>query len=232
MSLSVPMLTDEVRGAADAALTILQDRSSDTYAYRMAMTELGHLLGDVLAEQAFEAGDHVCLAMTVEDADYLGQGMLRSLEQAGHRVSLACFWNDRSSAFGLRWAKMAPVVQEYVEPLDGVDHIVMLKSIISGSCVVRTNLLHLFDEIVPGRVHVAAPVMLDGADARLAEAFPAEIAERFQYWTFEVDTDRTEDGEVLPGIGGEVYGRLGLGDAATKNRIMPELLMQRSLATA
>lgn len=232
MSLTVPNLNDDLRRSAKQALLILQDRSSDIPSYRAAMTDLGRLLGSLLSEKAVTAGEHVCLAMTVEDADYLGSGVLQSLEEAGIRVSVACFWNDRSSAFGLKWAKMAPVVQEYIEPLDGVDQIIMLKSIISGSCVVRTNLLHLLDEIRPCIVHVAAPVMLQGADERLGEEFPPEIAKSFHYWTFEVDTDRTADGEVLPGIGGEVYGRLGLGDGRTKNRVMPALVAGRSHAAA
>ncbi|MBM9538922.1 hypothetical protein JWG43_17785, partial [Desulfobulbus alkaliphilus] len=122
--------------------------------------------------------------------------------------------------------------QEYVEPLDGVDQIVMLKSIISGSCVVRTNLEHLFDDISPSRVHVVAPVMLDGADERLTQEFPRELSERFQYWMFEVDTEREKNGDVVPGIGGEVYGRLGLGDQAAKNKVMPDLVRQRIGAAA
>nr|WP_312295450.1 hypothetical protein [Brevundimonas diminuta] len=232
MSLALPVMSDDVSVPAREALDVLQNLNSDPTAYRRAMTELGRLLGRLLSEQAFKQGDNVCLAMTVEDADYLGLGALEALETAGLNVSVVCFWNEREEAFGLDWAKLAPVTQEYVEPLDGVDQIVMLKSIISGSCVVRTNLEHLFDDISPSRVHVVAPVMLDGADERLTQEFPRELSERFQYWMFEVDTEREKNGDVVPGIGGEVYGRLGLGDQAAKNKVMPDLVRQRIGAAA
>lgn len=232
MSLALPAMSEDVSAPAREALKILQNRSSDPIAYRRAMTDLGRLLGRLLSEQAFNPGDKVCLAMTVEDADYLGLGALETLEKAGLNVSVVCFWNEREEAFGLEWAKLAPVTQEYAEPLEGVNQIVMLKSIVSGSCVVRTNLEHLFDDISPSHVHVVAPVMLDGADERLTREFPRELADRFQYWMFEVDTERETNGDVVPGIGGEVYGRLGLGDQTTKNKVMPELVRQRISAAA
>lgn len=178
----------------------------------------------VLAKQAINARSRVCVAMTAEDADDIGFGMVHALEDAGVRVSVACFWNDQSAAADGPYGMMAPVIQEYVEPLDGVDQIVMVSSMLSDSCVVRTNLVHLMDEIRPCSVHVAAPVMLQGADERLGDEFPPEIAGSFHFWTFEVDKDRAPEGEV--------YGSLGLRDGRTKNWTMPALVAGRSRAAA
>jgi len=232
MTLTVPELPASLKISAQEALEALQDRATDTVGYRGAMHELGALLGRLLTETVISRGDRVCLAMTVEDADYLGSGAVKALEEAGVEVAVACFWNDRRDAFGFKWASMAPVMHEYVEPLERIKHLVMLKSIVSGSCLVRSNLEHLFDSIQPPYVHVAAPVMLRGADQRLAQEFPSHLSSRFRYWTFEVDTVVDEEGQVLPGIGGEVYGRLGLGDKVSKNAIFPELLKRRARAAA
>lgn len=230
MSLVVQDLPADLRAEAHEALAVLQDKKTATNAYRKAMHRLGGLLAKALAEKTIARGDRICLAMTVEDADFLGAGALEALERVGADVSVACFWNDRADAFGVDWADMAPITQEYVESLDRIEHLVVLKSIISGSCVVRSNLEHLFDKIVPTYVHVAAPVMLVGADERLERDFAKPLADRFQYWTFEVDSRKDADGNVDPGIGGEVYGRLGLGDKVTKNAIIPELIRKRAAA--
>jgi hypothetical protein len=168
------------------------------------------------------------LALTVEDADYLGAGVLDALTERGAVVSLACLWNERGNGFDLDWADVAPIVQEYVEPPPSkLDHLVVVKSIISGACVVKTNIEHLFERMSPSQVHVAAPVMLDGAQLRLEEGFRPEIAALFRYWTFEIDNERLSSGEVVPGVGGEVYGRLGLGTKQTKNHFMPSLVKER-----
>ncbi len=232
MSLALPAMPAGMKASANAALAVLQNLKADATAYRGAMIQLGHLLAELLARQTIAAGDRICLAMTVEDADFLGAGALEVFEKAGADVSIACFWNVRQDAFGLDWADMAPVVQEYVEPLERIKHLVILKSIISGSCVVRSNLEHLFDTIVPEQVHIAAPVMLTGADERLEREFPRHLVDRFQYWTFEIDSAKSPDGNVEPGIGGEVYGRLGLGDKVTKNAVIPELVRRRARKAA
>jgi hypothetical protein len=207
---------------------VVQSKTTPVRDYRAAMQQLGAYLGAALSRSEIRKGEVVCLGMTVEDADFLGRGAVKSLEEAGAKVSVACFWNERGDAFDLDWAEMAPVVQEYREPApEKVDHLVILKSVISGACVVRSNLEHLFDDISPRRVHVAAPVMLDGADVRLERGFSKDLAERFEYWTFEVDTIRTDAGEIVPGIGGEIYERLGLGAKATKNSFVPDLVRER-----
>jgi len=233
MTFRTASIDTAIMNAAGKTLAVVQSKSTPVSAYRAAMRQLGEYLGEALTRSEIRAGEVVCLGMTVEDADFLGAGALKSLEQAGVKVSVACLWNDRGNAFDLDWADMAPVVQEYREPLPGkVDHLVVLKSVISGACVVRSNLEHLFDDIQPVRVHVAAPVMLQGAEVRLERGFSKELAGRFEYWTFEVDTVRTAEGEIVPGIGGEIYERLGLGTQQSKNAFVPDLVKQRGQMAA
>ena len=44
------------------------------------------------------------------------------------------------------------------------------------------------------------------------------------------DDVKTPEGIIVPGIGGEVYARLGFGSQDDKNRSTPELVKQRRLA--
>lgn len=209
-------------------LATLADTRTAPGPYRAAMTELGRLLGEVLAARHPLKDRTVCVAFTVEDADYLARGLIGALERAGAKLSLACFWNRRDNPYDIDWLDIAPIVQEYVEPLPAkVDHLIVLKSIISGTCVVRTNLLRLLDEAHPGTVHILAPVMLTGAKDRLAQSLPSELVSQFDFVSFAVDTEVTSEGIILPGIGGEIYERLGLGGIVEKNAAMPSLVEER-----
>lgn len=214
-------------------LGALADHDTGPAAYGEAMRGLGRLLGETLARQHPLAGRHVCVAFTVEDADYLARGVIETVQQAGAEVTVACFWNRRDKPFDVDWLDIAPIVQEYLEPPPPVvDHLVVLKSIISGACVVRTNLLRLLDDVRPRRIHVVAPVMLQGAEERLGRFMPSGLAERFEYLAFAIDAEKMEDGTVVPGIGGEIYERLGMQDALAKNAVMPRLLEERLEAAA
>jgi hypothetical protein len=131
-------------------------------------------------------------------------------------------------AFDVDWLDIATIVQGYVEPLPAkIDHLVVLKSIISGACVVRTNLLRLLHSARPEVIHIVAPVMLSGAEQRLARELPTDLVSGFKFLTFVEDTEKAEDGSVVAGIGGEIYERLGLGDETEKNRVMPRLVEER-----
>ena len=104
---------------------------------------------------------------------------------------------------------------------------VLVKSIVSTSCVVKTQLTRLMTDIQPQKVYIVAPVMYKDAARNLKEEFPSALAEKFEFITFAVDTERDEQHGVIPGIGGMVYPRLGLGDVHDKNRYMPELVKSR-----
>ena len=72
-----------------------------------------------------------------------------------------------------------------------------------------------------------APVMYKDGVPNLMKEFPQDIVERFHFVTFAVDEDGTPEGEVVPGIGGMVYRRLGLGDINAKNSYIPQMVLER-----
>jgi hypothetical protein len=93
--------------------------------------------------------------------------------------------------------------------------------------VVRTNLTYLIEKINPSRILIAAPVIFSGAEPSLKNEFPAPISEKFEFIFFAKDDEVNKQGEVIPGIGGSVYNRLGLSDSVNKNKFIPEIVKRR-----
>ena len=212
-----------------AALERLTDESLPPKVYGETMALIGEALGKRFAERCDVACRNVYLAVTVEDADFLAAGIARALESAGATISVACYWNVRQKRGGIKWLDVATIADEYAEPLpERLDHLIVVKSIISGACVVKTNLAHLLDRADPERIHVMAPVVLAGAQERLAAEFEPALATRFEYWLFATDTEKDDSGNVRPGIGGEIYSRLGFGGQQGKNAHLPHFVMARS----
>lgn len=197
--------------------------------YRTLMREVGmHLAASLLAEGIDRLRDKdICIVCTVEDADFLAAGVLDGLERGGvdpSRLYLQCFWNERIREGAV---SLSPILRQYVEPFDATRvTYVVVKSIISGACVVRTNLTRVLSDAANADVYVAAPVLLDGAQDRLSSEFPSDIASRFRYIWFATDYEKDGD-DVLPGVGGSVYKRLGLGNEISKNAHIPAIVKQR-----
>ena len=196
--------------------------------YRRLMTEIGAELAAVVRTKVAPE-DRIVLICTNDDADFLAKGLLLELERRGcAHFTLACFWNGRSKIDG---REVAPVLRSYIEPTIGVDAFVVVKSIISTACVVRTNITELVYSLEPRKVIVVAPVMFKGATAALAEEFDPAISRTFEYVWIAEDDERT-DGLIVPGVGGSIYELLGVGDSSTKNAYVPELVRTRRAAFA
>jgi hypothetical protein len=45
---------------------------------------------------------------------------------------------------------------------------------------------------------------------------------------FAINTVKTSEGNIVPGIGGMVYPKLGLGDNNEKNKYTPEIVKHRA----
>ena len=60
----------------------------------------------------------------------------------------------------------------------------------------------------------------------MRKEFPDEIANKFNFISFRIDGERAEDGEVIPGIGGQVYQLLGIGDQPALNGYMPDVVKE------
>ncbi|MBY0231105.1 MAG: hypothetical protein K2W96_17610 [Gemmataceae bacterium] len=214
--------------ATDAAKALLQrlaDRAP-VDEYREAMRGLGRELGGIVAGMI--GSMPALLICTNEDADFLAQGVLDGMAPTAS-AALACFWNDRKR-FASDLAPtldVAPIVRRYVEPVERVEAFVVVKSVISSACVVRTNIAELAYVHDPQRILVVSPVMHSGARPGLEADLGPDLARRLEYVWFATDDEKKADGEVVPGIGGSVYELLGIGTAETKNGYSPELVRRR-----
>lgn len=197
--------------------------------YRQNMRALGeHLASGILGKLQVTDVQDICVICTVEDADFLARGLIDVLEASefSTKVHLICLWNERVKNAGV---SISPVIKSYQESFNpNKTTFIVVKSIISGACVVKTNLTRAISMAIPERIFIAAPVMLKGAESRLAREFPADVMKKFEFVHFATDTEKSEDGEdVIPGIGGSVYDLLGLGGKANKNKYMPEIVKER-----
>jgi hypothetical protein len=196
--------------------------------YRTTMVELGRTLADRVLE-SLEPKARIAVVCTAEDADFLTRGFLEVATQrlgGPGRVALVCFWNDRQRLQG--GFDIAPILRRYVEPLDApLDALVVLKSIVSDGCTVKTNMQEVLATVRPARVIVASPVILKGAADRVREDLGETTAKEIEFVVLAEDDAKTAEGWVDPGVGGEVYRLLGLGSKADANRYRPELLDKR-----
>ena len=168
------------------------------------------------------------LVCASEDADWLAQGVENGLGKG--KLPVSVYWSTRNTVYQSEYGEkieISPIVKAYEEPITKCRLLVIVKSIISSSCVVKTQLTRLIGKIHPDRIAIMAPVMYKDGVPNLMKEFHQDIAERFHFVTFAVDEDRTPEGEVVPGIGGMVYRRLGLGDINAKNSYIPQMVLER-----
>jgi hypothetical protein len=220
--------------SAKADLCLLADRQTNVTEYRNAFYRLGSSLAERLRRARL--GTDILLVCTCEDADFLARGILESIVSVQRaspiRVALACFWQARFTAMkanpGRAGFDVAPIVRRYEEPTtSSIDSLIIVKSIISSSCVVRHALLDIIGRKQPQSIFIAAPVILRGAQMRLRREFPIDVSRRFRFLYFAEDDEKDDDGNVLPGIGGSVDKRLGLEEPAS---LTPRLVIERRKA--
>jgi len=186
---------------------------------------LGKALGTSLNQHTNNNYGETMLACASEDADWLARGVLESLSQK--QVSLAVFWNERITLDEINNVEYSPIIKSYIEPIEGCQTLILVKSIISTSCVVKTQLTRLVNTIKPHDIYIVSPVMYKDASSRLEKEFPISISKKFHFFTFAIDTIKDIQGHVLPGVGGMVYPKLGLGDSHEKNKYVPNLVKER-----
>jgi len=211
-----------------ASLNALADKGTNVNDYREAFRTLGVELGKVLASEYRTAlADHTMLVCASEDADWLAAGVESGFDKGELKKSV--YWNSRevihTNEDGSK-VEISPIEKAYEEAIDDCRLLVIVKSIISTSCVVKTQLTRLIGKITPDQIAILAPVMHKDSVPNLMREFPEEISSKFHFITFAVDDER-EGSEVVPGIGGMVYPRLGLGDMETKNRYIPEMVLRK-----
>jgi hypothetical protein len=202
--------------------------TQDVLGYQEHMRQIGcHLV------QAFEddlqvnlTSGEICIVCTVEDADFLARGVIERLDYMGlgDRVRLLCLWNENIREPGIR---LSPIVKQYKEAFEKKNPIfIIVKSIISGACVVKTNLSRALSQAEPTKIYVVSPVILEGAEKRLEREFPPSVSSKFQFVWFASDKEKIGD-SVIPGIGGSVYELLGFKNSEDKNKYMPTIVKER-----
>jgi len=195
---------------------------TSTDAYRKAMYQLGQRLGLVLASKIPQGkNNECCVACTVEDADYLAAGFIEALEQSRQdlAIHLACFWNEPSfDAHDMKEFDVSRIIKTYKEPTGDKSYLIVLKSIISGGCVVATNITHLIGTMNPEKIYIVAPLMLSDSPKRLRKHF-GQLVRRFDYINLATDSERAR--------GVNVYQSYGWQDADDKNVAVPKIVELR-----
>lgn len=191
--------------------------------YRDSMTELGSLLAESILYK-IRQGEKSLVVATAEDADFLQKGVIDTLNSSGLETKMAIYWNNHYQSSSK--ISVAPIVHKFIEnDFECASNLIIVKSIISGSCVVRTNIIETIHEMKDlHNIFILAPVSYKDSEEKLRSEFPEDISNKFVFCSFAIDDERTQDGTVIPGIGGQVYKLLGLDDQPVKTGYIPKAL--------
>jgi uracil phosphoribosyltransferase len=215
-------------GVIKASLEALTDKTTGVENYRKAFRILGEELGKILArEYKVIPAAQIMLVCASEDADWLATGVELGFGKGELKKSV--YWSTREVVHineDGSMVEISPIEKAYEEPISDCQLLVIVKSIISTSCVVKTQLTRLIGKINPRQIAILAPVMYKDGIPNLMREFPKEINCKFHFVTFAIDDER-QGCEVIPGIGGMVYSRLGLVDIGTKNHYIPEMVLRK-----
>lgn len=210
------------------SLDALANKTTGVEEYRNAFETLGNELGRILALNVVDiSAKETMLVCASEDADWLAKGVETGFGKG--ELPISVYWSTRDTIYDSGESdkvEISSIVKAYEEPIEKCRLLVVVKSIISSSCVVKTQLNRLIDRIHPEKIAIMAPVMYKDGVPNLVKEFPEEVSDKFWFLTFAVDEER-EGSEVIPGIGGMVYPRLGLGDEDTKNQYIPKMVRAR-----
>ena len=75
------------------------------------------------------------------------------------------------------------------------------------------------------QIFIVAPVVHKNSEASLIKEFPHDISSKFNFVYFAKDAQKDSySGEVIPGIGGQVYELLGLVKQPALTNYMPKVV--------
>ena len=161
-----------------ASLDALADKGTNVNDYREAFRTLGVALGKVLAfeyRMALADHTHTMLVCASEDADWLAAGVESGFGKGELKKSV--YWNSRevihTNEDGSK-VEISPIEKAYEEAIDDCRLLVIVKSIISTSCVVKTQLTRLIGKTTPDQIAILAPVMYKDGVPNLMREFPEE----------------------------------------------------------
>lgn len=213
--------TEEERRILNALLSSAKENSTNEY--RNNMTQLGSLLAKTILPK-INKGEKSLVIATAEDADFLQKGVISTLNSSELETKMAIYWNHHYQL--PNGASVAPIVNKFIEKdFEDASNIIIVKSIISGSCVVRTNLIETIHKIKSlKKIFILSPVSYKNSEEKLKAEFPEDISRKFAFYCFAIDDERKQDGTVVPGIGGDIYKLLGLKDQPVKTGYIPNVL--------
>ena len=138
--------------------------------YKASMFKLGLDLGSKVILSR-PRGRYFYIVCTAEDADYLAKGIMQTLSFHNKTFNIACFWNQREQLVE-RIGKISPAIRKYIEdPQNERTTMVVVKSLISGGCVVKTNTQEIIERINPSKIIITAPIISKDAKSKLKEEF-------------------------------------------------------------
>lgn len=205
---------------------LLQDLlcSCDHESYRHTFYSIGVELASILNERIVDA-ESVALACASEDADWLAKGIVDNFRSS---LDLCVYWSKRHN-LGLdsenNLLEFAAIEKSYEEIHQNVDTLIITKSIISSSCVIKSQIMRLTSKYDFNKIYIVSPVMYKDAEVNLREEFPESIYQLFEFIYFAIDEDKDDKGWVIHGIGGSVYEKLGV----EPRTYYPEILDHRML---
>ncbi|WP_227672179.1 hypothetical protein [Psychrobacter urativorans] len=222
--------------AAKRHLQGLLDSVDNPDTYCEHMIALGKLLAATIVPSLHHQTTHhhtkvdTLIISTAEDADFLQHGVATELNNQGITSKLAVFWNNHYQLAD--HSSVAPIVHKFIQSgYESATDIVIVKSIMSGSCVVRTNLIEMLGTIQNiDNIFILAPVAHKYSEEKLRAEFPIDISQKFKFNCFAIDNKRSKAGEVIPGIGGSVYELLGLTDQPVLTAYMPHVVEKLTFA--
>lgn len=214
--------------AAKRHLQGLLDSVSQPTLYRQHMTALGKLLASNIV--TLLNNKQTLVISTAEDADFLQRGVSEVLRDNYLSFTLAVFWNHHYQL--PNQSSVAPIVHKFIQSgYETATNVIIVKSVMSGSCVVRTNLIEMLGDMPDvENIFILAPVAHTQSEHKLKAEFPDKMADKFQFVTFAIDGTRSPSGDVIPGIGGQVYELLGLSDQPVLTAYMPEVVENLAFA--
>ncbi|HEN9559535.1 hypothetical protein [Acinetobacter baumannii] len=226
MDMNERTYTKIANNLAKAHLQGLLDSKRAPRDYRMHMEELGKLLAESLVVN-LKKSEKCLVISTAEDADFLQAGVKNVLESNGIQTKIAVFWNNHYQLPSQD--SVAPIVHKFIEPgFEDSEDVIIVKSVMSGSCVVRTNLIAMLSQIKKAkRIFIVSPVIHKNSENSLCKEFPLDISSKFNFVYFAKDAQKDkQSGEVIPGIGGQVYELLGLEKQPVLTGYIPNVVQQ------
>ena len=231
MTMTTRTYTPIASTAAKRHLQGLLDSVNRPDEYRRHMTALGELLASYTATLLpHQSSRQTLIISTAEDADFLQRGVANVLHDQNIPTKLAVFWNHHYQLPNR--TSVAPIVHKFIQSgYETATNIIIVKSVMSGSCVVRTNLIEMLENIKNiENIFILTPVAHTQSEKKLKAEFPNAISDKFRFICFAIDDERSEAGEVIPGIGGQVYELLGLDDQPVLTAYMPHVVEQLAFA--